>query len=118
MRRRTRMPVVLQPADSGFNSHLRRSSSGESSGRIGDALTGAPGSGTPVPFLRVLYEREVATMSMPHLKSLDIELQARSDAFLRFFAARRVIRCALNGAVVHVARKTLSVRSGLYTGIR
>lgn len=81
MRRRTQMPVVLQPADSGFNSHLRGGAAAAAGG--GDVGGGGGGGGsggssrsaTPVPFLRVLYEREVATLSMPHLKSLDIELQ-------------------------------------------
>lgn len=53
------MPVVLQPADSGFNSHLR-------GGRGGEGV---------VPFVRLLCDKEVATLGMPHLKSLDLELQ-------------------------------------------
>lgn len=73
------MPIVLQPANSGFNSHLR-GSVGEVVGAVAGAVAGGGGGGgsqsaTPVPVLRVLYEREVATLSMPHLKSLDIELQ-------------------------------------------
>lgn len=68
------MPVVLQPADSGFNSHLK--GGGGSSGGGDDGAEG-PERAMPVPFLRMLYEREVATLSMPHLKSLDLELQAR-----------------------------------------
>lgn len=87
------MPVVLQPADSGFNSHLRggaaaaaaagRGGSGGAGG--GGGGHGNPGSATPVPFLRVLYEREVATLSMPHLKSLDIELQVTNVCMFFFF---------------------------------
>lgn len=69
------MPIVLQPADSGFNSHLRGITGGGSSARAGDVGGVGPESATPVPFLRILYEREVATLSMPHLKSLEIDLQ-------------------------------------------
>ncbi len=58
------MPVVLQPADSGFNSHLR--------GGRGGRRRGSEGA---VPFVRLLWDKEVATLGMPHLKSLDLELQ-------------------------------------------
>lgn len=61
------MPVVLQPADSGFNSHLRE-------GRGG----GGGGEGA-VPCVRLLLDKEVATIGMPHLRSLDLELQVRTN---------------------------------------
>lgn len=70
------MPVVFQPSDSGFNSHLRGGSGGWSGGGE-EGAEGSPFAAMPVPFVRVLYEREVATLSMPHLKSFDLELQAR-----------------------------------------
>ncbi|CBJ48804.1 conserved unknown protein [Ectocarpus siliculosus] len=74
MRRRTRMPVVLQPADSGFNSHLREAREG-----------GAGGNRGAVPFVRLLWDKEVATLGMPHLKSLDLELQEmRANVDLEF----------------------------------
>ncbi|CAN0032080.1 unnamed protein product, partial [Ectocarpus fasciculatus] len=74
MRRRTRMPVVLQPADSGFNSHLRDAREG-----------GAGGNRGAVPFVRLLWDKEVATLGMPHLKSLDLELQEmRANVDLEF----------------------------------
>lgn len=82
------MPIVLQPANSGFNSHLR-GSAGEVVGAVagtgtGGGSVGGSQSAAPVPVLRILYEREVATLSMPHLKSLDIELQVRSvDPLIR-----------------------------------
>lgn len=60
------MPVVLQPADSGFNSHLR---DGRGGGRENEGA---------VPFVRLLLDKEVATIGMPHLKSLDLELQVRN----------------------------------------
>ncbi|CAM9838191.1 unnamed protein product [Scytosiphon promiscuus] len=68
MRRRSRMPVVLQPADSGFNSHLR-----EGRGWGG-------GSKGAVPCVRLLLDKEVATIGMPHLRSLDLELQQEMRA--------------------------------------
>lgn len=80
MRRRARMPVVLQPADSGFNSHLRE---GRRGGRAGEGA---------VPFVRLLWDKEVATLGMPHLKSLDLELQVR--LFFLFFSLF-VARCSL-----------------------
>ena len=68
------MPVVLQPTNSGFNSHLR------GGGSENVVIQGRAGVATPVPFLRILYESEVATMSMPHLKSLDVDLQASENS--------------------------------------
>lgn len=72
------MPIVFQPSDSGFNSHLRGGSGGWSGGGEEGADSSSPAA-MPVPFVRVLYEREVATLSMPHLKSFDLELQARKN---------------------------------------
>lgn len=90
------MPVVLQPADSGFNSHLRGSSNSSSGGGaaaiVGNAGGAEEGEGEgamPVPFLRILYEREVATLSMPHLRSLDLDMQVLSGAFKRAFKSKR-----------------------------
>lgn len=74
MRRRTSMPVVFQPEDSGFNSHLRGSER-RNHGEEGHMKA------LPVPFVRILYEREVATLGMPHLKSFDLELQVRKGLF-------------------------------------
>lgn len=73
------MPIVFQPSDSGFNSHLRGGSGGWTGGGGDEGAEGSSSAAMPVPFVRVLYEREVATMSMPHLKSFDLELQARKN---------------------------------------
>lgn len=71
------------------------SGGGGGSAGVGDGNMGGPGSATPVPFLRVLYEREVATLNMPHLKSLDIELQVCSYKSCFFQVLRKLRECCL-----------------------
>mmetsp|Transcript_31543 Transcript_31543/g.41694 ORF Transcript_31543/g.41694 Transcript_31543/m.41694 type:complete len:493 (+) Transcript_31543:1-1479(+) len=56
MRPKSRFPVVFQPINSGFNSHVKMED-------------------TEIPFLRISYERELATPNIPHFKSIEIALQ-------------------------------------------
>jgi hypothetical protein len=51
MRKHALMPIILRPVDSGFNSHLSLEAKGRS-----------------IPFIRVLYEREIASVGVPHFK--------------------------------------------------
>lgn len=75
------MPVVLQPSDSGFNSHLR---DGRGGGRESEGA---------VPFVRLLLDKEVATLGMPHLKSLDLELQVQTRGQAFFFIPSSCLLC-------------------------
>ncbi|KAG5175783.1 hypothetical protein JKP88DRAFT_351402 [Tribonema minus] len=70
MRPRARFPVVMQPVDSGYNSHMRRRDSGGTGG--GAAAAAVP---PAIPFVCIQYEREVATLGMPHFKSFEVALQ-------------------------------------------
>ncbi|CAM9775046.1 unnamed protein product, partial [Phaeothamnion confervicola] len=151
MRRNARMPVVLQPVDSGFNSHLR--SGGGGGGGIGDdiddggvigARTGgavsftagggaAGGSGgkagkaggggavASVPFLRVLYEREAATLSVPHFKSFEVAVQEAALALDVDFLLHLVALCTetlpqfANSAVLDKVCRTAARRAVRHT---